>query len=319
MILNWCRTEFSTSRIVASKCYKQAHEFFDSATKKKNLILGVRDRIQLSKEDCAKFWGIEMEFKVKKILRYCFALVIDETETFHHSKDKTIVARPDGFLKSGLTVSFLPPNLETSFELKSNGKSENWLNYESKAPISGQVPKRIKRDYYLQCCLEMACTGCKATLFNVWTPTCFAMWIIYWDQEFWDTILKPLYFEAKANFDESGNAIDNRRGVVHSFDDKLNQLETRTAEEYKTHFDQSIDKSLAKNSQMIFLAQKVSYEAEWRFETCPVAPDQPPTDLTKVTSIPVIILDDPDRKVMWQQTPNLELFKTIQQTIFVKK
>jgi hypothetical protein len=318
MIIDWCRMQFSTSRIVASRCYKQAQEFFDSGAKNKNVLLSVRERLQLTKEDYAKFWGIEMEFKVKKIFRECFGLVIEETETFRHSKDNSVVAKPDGLIKFGLKVENLPQNLENSFELEGDDIKKNELVYEGKAPFSGQVGKNIKRDYYLQCCLEMACSGRRVTFFNVWAPGCLCVWLIYWDQEFWNKILRPLYFEAKVNFDGSGKAIETGNRVVRSFDTQLGLLENRTPEEFKSSFDQTINEAIQRNCQKIFLAQKLDQRSDWGFESCPVVPEQPSIDATKVTSIPVTILDHFDRKVYWQTTPNLEAFKKIQQNIFVK-
>lgn len=310
MILDWCRMQFSTSRIVASRCYKQAKEYLDGGAKKKDVILGVKQKMTLSKDDCAKFWGIEMEFKVKKIFRDCFGLVIDECETFYHAKDRTVVAKPDGFVKSGLHLTHLPVNLETGFQLKGLG-GEHWLAYESKAPVSGRVPFKVKREYFLQCMLEMACTGCKATLYSVWSPSCFCVWVIYWDQQFWDTVLKPLYFEARVNFDVSGRPLRP---------EDFARPETRTEREFAISFDAAIDEASDKNCQKIFLAQKLSQNADWRFETCPVVADQPAIDVTKVTTVPVTILttSNPDRSVSWQKTPDLVTFKTIQQTIFAR-
>jgi hypothetical protein len=302
MILDWCRLQFKTSRIVASKCYRQALEYLESGCRKKEVIMGnngLRDKLNLSKEDCARFWGIEMEFKVKQIFSDCFHLVIDECETFHHSKDRTVVAKPDGFVKFGLKLTHMPNNLETSFEIKGQDAS-NWLAYETKAPISGHVPARVKKEYFLQCMMEMACTGCKATFYTVWSPYCVAAWIIYWDQAFWDKILKPLYFEAKINFD------------LDSVDSKPEELTFK--------FDEAIRSAMETNCQRVFLAQKLSQNSDWRFESCPVDQGQPEFDLSKVTTVPMITINCPnDRLVIWEKTPDLKQFINIQKTVFMNK
>jgi hypothetical protein len=301
MIMDWCKLQFSTSRIVASRCYRQALEYLESGCRKKEVIMGnaVRDKLKLSKEDCAKFWGIEMEFKVKQIFRECFHLTIDECETFHHSKDRTVVAKPDGFLKLGIRLTHMPNNLETSLETKGQDAS-NWLAYETKAPISGHVPNKVKKEYFLQCMLEMACTGCKATFYSVWSPYCLAAWIIYWDQAFWDSILKPLYFEAKVNFD------------LDSVDSKPEDLTFK--------FDEAIRSAMETNCQRVFMAQKLSQNSDWRFESCPLAQGQPEFDLSTITSVPMIPINCPsDRLVVWEKTPDLKQFVTIQQTVFMNK
>lgn len=85
-------------------------------------------------------------------------------------------------------------------------------------------------------------------------------------------------------------------------------------------FDEAIRSVMETNCQRVFIAQKLSQNSDWRFESCPLAQGQPEFDLSKVTSVPVITINCPsDRLVVWEKTPDLKQFITIQQTVFMSK
>lgn len=174
---NYIKTVYDVVRSTSTKIEAK----FNCTSKLSYNILTQPTRLE---EDKAKYWGLQMEWRVLKMLLTCFKATLSHSKQSlnptlqHNLKFTQISCRTDCILQD-----IIVNKLQTLIEIKCS--------------YTGYIPKSIKLKDYIQCMTQMACYGIDNCILIYWSPYCYVLWYLTFDEYIWNNIVDSYCNNAK--------------------------------------------------------------------------------------------------------------------------